>query len=210
MSGHDHLRYTLSLARTCVHQGQAHQALEYLNSIQLEIEDLAGTALSAEYELVYAGALAAMNEPTAEGVFEDALRHVEALAEPESALAMSAHEDYAKYLAGRHATKRARQHYQRAEKFADSLGREQCAAHYQMCVIGLDLQETKSPHLRAFQRLQEAAKDGYTEVQQREAWIHYTEQFGEFEPQLVATRKGAEASADYFRGVLSKIKRGRK
>jgi tetratricopeptide (TPR) repeat protein len=209
MADHADLRYTLDLAKTCVHQGQAHQALEHLRRIKLEIDDLVGDSLWAEHELIYAGALAAMNQGSAETAFEDALKRTEALSNPDLLLAMRVHGDYAKYLAGRCATKRARQQFQQAEKIAETLNREESVAHFQMCVIRLDLQETDDPRLQAFQRLQEAAKDGYHEVQQREAWIHYNEELGGIGLQLVATRKGMEGSVEYFRGVLSKIRRGR-
>jgi hypothetical protein len=210
MADHGNLRYTLDLARACVHKGEAPQALEHLKSIQLEIDDLVGTSFWAEHELIYAGALAGMNQPGADTVFEGAIKRCAELSEPDPALMMAAHEDYAKYLAGRGATERARQQYRQAEKIAESLAREECLAHFQMCLIRLRLEETNDPQRRAFQRLQQASKDGYTEVQQREAWIHYMDQFEGFAPQLVATRKGAEASVDYFRGVLSLIRRGRK
>ena len=210
MADHDNLRYTLDEARSCVYKAQPRRALEHLRSIQSEIDDLVGDPLWAEHELIYACALASMNQPGAEQAFEDTLKRIEVLSDPNLALAMAAHADYAKYLAGRPDAKRARYHYQQAEKIADSLGRDECVAHFQMCVIGIGFKESNSPQLVAFQRLQEAAKDEYTEVQQREAWIHYTDQFEEFKLQLVATRKGSEADVGYFRGVLSEIKRGHK
>jgi hypothetical protein len=209
MADHDNLRYTLDLARACVHKGEAHQSLAYLKSIQSEIDDLAGSSIWAEHEVIYAGALAGMNDRGAETAFEDALKRCIDLPEPDPAILMTAHGDYAKYLAGRLITGRARQHYREAEKIAENLGREECVAHFQMCLIRLGLKEANSPRLPAFQRLREAAKEGYTEVQQLEAWIHYTDQLEGFATQLVATRGGDKASVDYFRGVLSTITRGR-
>jgi hypothetical protein len=210
MADDDKLQCTLDRARTCLYKGLAPQSLEYLRDIQADLDDLYGTSLWAQHQLIYACALAAMNESGAEAAFEDTLGRVSALSEPDLALEMTAQQHYANYLAGRRATKLARQHYQRAEKIANSLGREQDVAHIQMCVIRIGLEESKNPQLVAFQRLQAAAKEGYTEVQQREAWIHYMDQFEEIEPQLVAARKGAEASLEYFRGVLSEIRRNRR
>jgi hypothetical protein len=210
MADTSNLRHILDQARSCIRQAQPHQALEYLRSIQHEMEDLTGSSLWAEHELVYACALAAMNEPAARTAFDEALRRIEGLSEPDLPLTMSAHADYAKYLAGRQSTKSARQHYQAAERIANALEREDCVAHFQMCIERIGLQESKSPHLDAFRKLQEAARDYCTELQKREAWIHYVDEFGEIEPQLVATRRSAEASVEYFRGVLSEIKRGRK
>lgn len=210
MADYENLRCTLDLARTCVYKGQAPQALGYLKGIQLEIDDLVGTSLWAEHELIYACAFAAMNDRYAETAFEDALKRISALSEPDLVLELAAQRDFAKYLAGRRATKRARQHYRQAEEIASGLDREQDVANIQMCVIRIALEESNSPQLRAFQRLQEAAKEGFTEVQQREAWIHYTDQLEDIGEQLVAARKGAEGSVDYFRGVLSEIRRSRK
>lgn len=212
MADHENLRDTLHLARGCVHKGEAPQAFGHLKTVQFEIEDLPGTSFWAEYQLVYAGALAGMNDRAAEAAFEDALDRCARLSEPNPVLEMTAHEDYARYLAGirQPAFGRSRQHYREAERIAENLGREECSAHLQMCVIGLDLRESKSPHLRAFQRLQEAAKDGYTEVQQLQAWIDYKQEIEGFGPQLVETRKGAEPSTDYFRGLLTHIRRARK
>jgi hypothetical protein len=211
MANKQKLRHTLDLAKACVHRGQAPQALEHLKSIQSEIEDLAGSSFWAEHELIYAGALAGMNNHDAKLVFEDAIGRCTRLSEPDPALLMTAHCDYAIYLAGRRATaNQACEHYRQAEQLADSLGLEESVAHFQMCVIGLDLQKTNSPQFAAFQKLQEASRDGYTEVQQREAWIHYTTELDGFGSQLVATRDGAKASTDYFRGVLSAIKRAPK
>jgi hypothetical protein len=210
MADYDNLRSTLDLAKACVHKGQAYQALEHLHSIQFEIDDLVGSSFWAEHAVIYAGALAGMNDAGAETAFEDALKRCGELSEPDLPLAMTAQADYAKYLAGRRATKRAREHYRQAEKIADALGREECVAHLQMCAIRLDLEEAKNPRLSAFQQLQQASKEGYTEIQQREAWFQYTDEIDGLGPQLVATRHGAQASVDYFRGLLSAIRRSRK
>jgi hypothetical protein len=208
MADRDNIRCILDLAKTCVHRGQAPRALEHLRSVQSAIDDLLGTSLAAEFELIFAGALAGMNDPAAEMAFEDALKYITELSEPDLTLAMTAHGEYAKYLAGRRMTIRARQHFQQAERLADSLGLNEHVAHFQMCNIRIQLVETSNvEQLRAFQKLQEAAKDTYTEVQQREAWINYTNEIEDTRKRLVAARKGAEGSVEYFRGALSHIRR---
>lgn len=208
MADHDNLRCTLDLAKTCVHRGQAPRALEHLRSVQSAIDDLPGTSLAAEFELIYAGALAGMNDRSAEMAFEDALKGIAELSEPDLALAMMAHGEYAKFLAGRRVTNRARQHYQQAERIADSLSLNEHAAHFQMCTIRIQLEQTGDlDQLRAFQKLQEAAKDTYTEVQQREAWINYVNEIEDTRKRLVAARKGGEPTVEYFRGALSHIRR---
>jgi hypothetical protein len=205
------LRHILTLARACVHRGQAYQAFGHLQSIESDIEDLAGTSVWAEHLLTYAGALGAMKDSAdaAEQTFNEALKRISALEEPDLALEMLGHEDYGKYLAERRAFKRARNHYGLAERIAEGLDQSEDVARIQLCVIRIDLEERRDPRLRAFQRLKEAAKDGYTHIEQLEAWIHYTVTFQKYGTQVVATRKGDEASVEYFRGVLSLIRRRR-
>lgn len=204
------LRHILDLARACVHRGQAYQALGYLNSVQSQIDDLAETSLWAEHELIYAGALGGMADPGAEVAFEETFERLAKLPEPDQPLKMLAHADFGKYLAEQRAYRRAREHYQFAERLAENLERVEDAAHYQMCIIRIDLEDDRNPQLGALQMLKDAAKDGYTALEQREAWIHYTEEFQGSGTQLVAARKRCEASVDYFRGVLSGIRRRRK
>lgn len=204
------LQHDLDLARADVHRAEAHLALGRLASIQMQIDDLRGTSLWAEHELTYAGALAAMMDPGAHTAFEEALIRISELEEANPALEMRAHEEFGKYLIGKRAFTAARKHYQAAEKVAEELDQVEDVAHFQMCIIRIDLEQDHNPQFVALQKLKEAAKDGYTWQEQREAWIHYTEQFREAGRQLVAARKGTEATVDYFRGVLSEIRRNRK
>jgi|SRR5579859_2016146 len=205
------LRHILTLARACVHRGQAYQAFGHLQSIEPEIDERTGTSLWAEHLLTYAGALGALKDSTAatEQVFSEALKRISALEEADLALEMLGHEDYGKYLAERRIFKRARNHYGLAERIAEGLDQAEDVARIQLCIIRIDLEERKDPRLGAFQRLKEAAKDGYTHIEQREGWIHYTDTFQKYGTQLVATRKGDQASVEYFRGVLSLIRRRR-
>jgi hypothetical protein len=163
----------------------------------------------AEHELIYAGALAAMKDPDATAAFDNTFRRISELSEPNPALKMLAHGDFGKYLAEQRAFTRAREQYGLAERIAESLEQPVDVARFQMCVIRIDLEERKDPRLSAFQKLKEAAKDGYTPVEQLEAWIHYIDAFQGYGKRLVATRKGGDGSVDYFRGVLSEIKRRR-
>ncbi|HTQ60773.1 MAG TPA: hypothetical protein VMI32_11145 [Candidatus Solibacter sp.] len=145
----------------------------------------------------------------AERAFNDALERISMLEEPDPTLEMLGHEDNGKYLAERRAFMRARNHYGLAERIAERLDQIEDVARIQLCVIRIDLDERKDPRLKAFQRMKEAAKDGYTHLEQREGWIHYTDTFQKYGTQLISTRKGDEASVEYFRGVLSLIRRRR-
>jgi hypothetical protein len=204
-------RRVLDMARGCVLRGQAPQALAHLDSIRLEIDDFPGTSVWAEYMLTYAGALAAMRERGAEYSFDDAFKRISQLSEPDPALETRAHGDFGKYLLEQRSFKRAREQYRLAEKIAETLDQsDEDLAHFQMCLIGIELQEKRDPQLHAFQNLRRAAAmDGYTNVDQREAWFHYIDEFQRDSRQMIAARKGNEASVDYFRGVLSPIRRRR-
>jgi hypothetical protein len=205
------IRDILELARRCVLRCQAPQGLAQLESVRLEIDDWAGTSMSAEYELVYAGALGAMRDQGAEYAFEDAFKRISELSEADPALKMRAHGDFGKYLAEQRSFIRAREQYRLAEKIAETLDQaEEDLAHFQMCLIGIELQEQREPRLRAFQNLRRAAlMDGCTDTDQREAWFQYIDEFQRDGRHMVAARMGNDASVDYFRGALSQIRRRR-
>jgi len=203
------LQHDIDLARADVHRGEAHLALGRLNNIQTQVEQLSGSRLWAEHQLVFAGALAAMLDPDAHQAFAEALSRVSKLDDSEQELRMRLHEDFGKYLISKKAQKAAREQYVSAERAAEDLGRPEDVARHQLCIIRIDLQQEGGVRLTAFQNLKRAAKDGYTSVQQRQAWIHYLEESSEMGRRLLAARKGGEASVDYFRGVLSEIRRNR-
>jgi hypothetical protein len=206
------IRCILDLARRCVLRGQAPQAIAHLDSVRLEIDDFAGTSVRAEYELIYAGVLAAMRDPGAEYAFDDAFQRISELSEPDPALKMRAHGEFGKYLAEQLSFRRAREQYRLAEKIAESLDdSDEDLAHFQMCLIGIELQEMGDSQLRAFQSLKRAATidGGANAVDQREAWFHYVDEFRSGTRQMLAARKGNEPTVDYFCGVLSQIRRRR-
>ncbi len=207
------IRRVLDSARACVHRCQGPQAIAHLNDIRLEIDEFTGKPIWAEYALVYAGALGAMMDPGADAAFQEAFDRIFQLPEPDPALRMLAHKDFGKHLAERLAFGLAREHYRLAEKIAEGLDRsEQDLAHFQMCLIGIELQEKQDPYLRHFQSLKRAAAiDGATDIHQREAWFGFIDEFQSDARPMVAARSGkaSEPSVDYFRGVLSQIKRRR-
>jgi hypothetical protein len=204
-------RRILDIARGCVLRGQAPQAIAHLDTIRLEIEDFPGTSAWAEYMLIYAGALAAMRDPAAEYSFDDTIERISKLSEPDPALQARAHGDFGKFLGEQRSFRRAREQYRLAERIAETLDQsEEDLAHFQMCLIGIELQEKRDPQLRAFQNLRHAAlMDGCTDTHQREAWFQYVDEFHRDTRHMLAARKGNETSVDYFRGVLSQIKRRR-
>ncbi|MGB7438580.1 MAG: hypothetical protein WBR26_04360 [Candidatus Acidiferrum sp.] len=207
MTSDERTQQVLNLARAAIHKGQAPLAIEYLKTIQSEIEDLASTSPWAEHELIYAGALAGMNDPAAETAFEETLERISHLSEPNRALEMRAHEDLGKYLAGKRSRSSARNHYQLAERIAVDLDRDEDVARIQLCIIRIDLEESRDPRIVSLQNLRHAAKDCYTAREQHAAWMHYDDEIQSIRNRLIAARKGSEATVDYFRGVLSEIRR---
>ncbi len=207
MTDEESVRHFLDLARRDVLRGQPYQALGHLRTIQSQIDSLPRTSPSAEHELIYAGALAGMNDPGAEAAFEGTFQRISELLEPDPALEMRAHEDFGKYLAGKCAHLTARKHFQSAERIAVDLDWPEDAARIQMCIVRINLETAKDPRLPSFQNLKQAAKDGFTAEEQQTAWIHYCNEIEDRERGLVAARKGDVASVDYFRGVLSAVRR---
>lgn len=202
------LRRILDLARTCVLRGQGPQALAHLDAIRIEVEDLKSAVLSAEFHLTLAGALGGMKDQTAEFAFADVFEFIRQFAEPNPGFQMRAHEEFGKYLAENCSFKRAREQYRLAEKIAEILDLAEDQAHLQMCVIGAELREQKDPRIKSWQNLKKAATTvGANNQHQRDAWIHYVDEFEADGRQRIAARKGEEASVEYFQGVLSLIRR---
>src|SRR5229473_4924585 len=113
------LKHTLDLARTEIQRLRPYVALEHLKSIQVEIDSLPCTSISAEHRLLYAGVLAASGDPGAESEFKQAVQQVLDLPTRDVGLEMRAHEDYGNYL--RRFTRFrtvAREQYQLAKKVA--------------------------------------------------------------------------------------------
>jgi hypothetical protein len=201
------LRHILELARGDVLRGQAPRALEYLRTILSDIDDLPETPIWAEYQLIYAGALAGMNDRGAEAAFEEALMRISVLPESDAGLLLRAHEDFGRYLAGRHSHLIALKHYKAAEGIAVEAGMLEDAARVYLCIVRIDLESSRDPRLESLQNLKKAAKDLYTAREQQRAWVQYCQELEESGRVLVAARKGSVASVDYFRGVLSTVRR---
>jgi hypothetical protein len=210
MANENKFRTAVEMARTCVHRGQVQQAVAHLETIRFEVEELVGTSIWAEFELTYAGALAATQDPAAESVFSDAFKRISELSEPNPCLQGLAHRDFGKYLAEKRSLKRAREQYRLSEKIAESLDQPEEAAHCQMCIRGIDLQERGDRRLGAFQKLKRAAViDGATDTDLLNAWINYVDEIQDGTKRMIAARKESEPSVDYFRGLLSQVKRRR-
>jgi hypothetical protein len=201
------LQHILGLARADVHRGQSLLALGHLKSILEEVDNRPGTALSAEYSLVYAGALAGMGGQEADLAFAEVFRRISKLQEPDHELLFRAHDDYGRYLAGKRAHAAALANYESAERIALEAGMMEDAARVHLCITRIDLESTRDPRLESFRNLKKAAKDLYTAREQQIAWIQYCEDMKEAEQIRVAARHGSVASSEYFRGVLSSIRR---
>ncbi len=201
------LRHILELARADVLRGQAPRALGHLRTVLSDIENLPETSIWAEYQLIYAGALAGMNDRGAEAAFEEVFTRISALQESDTELMFRAHEDFGRYLAGRHSQPLALTHYKSAERIALEAGMLEDAARVYLCIVRIDLESNRDPRLESLQNLKRAAKDLYTACEQQRAWVQYCQELEESGRVLVAARNGSVASVDYFRGALSTVRR---
>lgn len=202
------LQHILNLARADVHRGQSPLALEHLRTIRLDIDGLAGTLPWAEWQLIYAGALAGMNDDGAEMAFEEAFGRISKLEAPDPELMFRAHEDRARYLAGRDAKcRRALEYCKSAERIALEAGMLEDAARMYLCVVRIDLSINNDPRLESLRNLRKAAKDRYTAREQQAAWIQYCHELEDSRDVLHAARNFNAASVEYFRGALATLRR---
>jgi hypothetical protein len=202
------LRQALDLARADVNRQQPHRALNQLRAIDIQIEDSPETYPWAEAKLISAEALAALEDPGAMYEFEEAIRRISSISERDLALEMRAHEHFAKHLAEKRHTGRAREHYQLAERIAEEAELREDADRIHLCIILIDLQSGHDPRLSSFQNLKRAAaEEANTYREQLAAWVHYLDEFRHRQTGLVYARQREVASVDYFRGVLSLIRK---
>ncbi len=141
------LRHILELARADVLRGQAPRALGHLRTVLSDIENLPETSIWAEYQLIYAGALAGMNDRGAEAAFEEVFTRISALQESDTELMFRAHEDFGRYLAGRHSQPLALTHYKSAERIALEAGMLEDAARVYLCIVRIDLESNRDPRV---------------------------------------------------------------
>jgi hypothetical protein len=142
MEGNDeNLVHTLQIARAEVIRLRPHVALEHLRTILRNTEDMPGTSVWAEHQLIYAGALAATGDEASELEFERALERIRNLPTRDIQLEMRAHEDFADFLVRfAHRPSLARQHYESARQLAVEHGLHEPSARLQLRIIKIDLE----------------------------------------------------------------------
>jgi hypothetical protein len=201
-------KHILELARKAIQELKPDLALEHLRGIRREVEDLPGTSISAEHQLLYAGALGASNAEGAQSEYESALHQVCNLHVPDIALEIRAHEDYGNYLRRftRHRTV-AREQYVLAKQLAIESNLPEDSSRLELDIVSLDLQINEDPRLATFQRIKKIALElGCTSQQQLQGWILFCGENEEQEYMLVAARKRREPSEEYLRGLLASLK----
>src|SRR5260370_38902122 len=188
----DKIRSVLKEARACVHRCQEPQALAHPDGIRLKIDDFIRKPVWAAYALVLAVALGAITDPAAPSAFQEAFDRISQLAGPDPALRMLAHKDYGKYLAEQLALGPARKQYRLGKKIAESLEHsDEDLAHFDLCLIGIELQERQDPYLRHFRSVMRAAAiEGATKVQQVGAWFVFVDEFQNRAQPVRAARTG--------------------
>ncbi len=119
------------------------------------------------------------------------------------------HEHFADYLAC-FARQRsvARQHYQAARQSAVERKLLEDNARLQLRIIKIDLESDQDPRLSSFQNFKKAAAELHcTAQEQLAAWMLYWGDSEEKKRGLIATRKASLASVEYFRGLLTSVKK---
>lgn len=207
------IRRAFELARDCVKRGEAPRALAHLHSVLHEIEDRPLTPEWAEYLVIYAGILASMKDEGAETAYNDAFKRISDVPGIPFHLQLRCHDDYGKHLGEKKSPDldRAIRHSEKAREIAESLHQSEDAARLQLRVIYLDLRRRNDAILPDIQNLRKAAReDGYTAVEQLEAWIAHStelEQKGAYIKGARNRGRGCVANVDYWRGRLSEVRR---
>ena len=204
------LKHTLELARTEINRQNPHLALEYLKTVQRDVEDMAGSSAWAEHQLLSAEALSAYGDPAAETEFQEALQRISNLPVRDLGLEMRANEHFGNYLAS-FARRRslARQHYESAKRVAVESSLPEDSARLQLFISKIDLEADQDPRLRSFQNLMKAAAELHSTAQEQlAAWTVYWSYDEQKKQGLVAARGAGIASVEYFLGLLTSVKSG--
>ncbi len=201
------LRHVLDLARAEINRQRPRLALEHLRTIHEQIDQLRTLPLWAEFQLIYAEALSAMNVDAAEHEFQEALSRLSKLNPREPILELRAEEHFADFLSRRGRVPLARGHYQSAESIAVDSGLREDADRIRLSTISMDLQSSNSQQWKSFQNLKKAAAEcNYRHTPQLSAWIRYSDQLREqVNRGLMNAREGEIASPDFFKGLLRSI-----
>jgi len=199
------LRHVIDLARGEINQQRAPLARRYLDEINRDVEECRDPLLSAEYQLAYAEALAATNDPSSENEFQDALDKISNLPDRDPLLEMRCQEHFARHLRriGRRCD--ALKHCESAKKLAVESRLFRDSARIQMLHILLTLEIDKSPQLPALQNLKQAARDGdFTPQEQLAAWMQYCGETVVKEQGLMFAR--GRGTVEYFRVLLKSVR----
>ena len=204
MKDEKHLRHTIERARAEINQQRAPLALRYLDGIRRDVEDLGSPLLSAEYQLAFAEALAAKNDPASVTEFTDALQQISNLPEHDPLLEMRAHEHFARELRYKGRLLEALHHCEAAKKLAIESRLLEDSARIHMLHISVTLKIDQDPRLDNFRNLKLAARGGdFTPQEQLAAWFEYAGE-SEFKKEgLRAARM--RGSVEDFQALLKSV-----
>jgi hypothetical protein len=203
------LDHTVELARAEVNRQRPELAIKHLRTIQSEMENMAGSPIWADHQLLFAEALSAKGDPASETEFEEAFRRIRNLSVRSPDLEMRVYEHFADYLVRfAHRLSLARQYFEAAKKVAVECSRQEDPARLQLRIIAIDLRVDEDPQLESFQNLKRASLEMHsTPQEQLAAWILYQGEVNEKARGLMAARHWSVASVDYFRGLLTSVKK---
>ncbi len=203
------LRHVLDVARGEINRQRPRLALEHLKTIHEQIDELGTGSLWAEFQVIYAEALSAMNMDAAEHEFHEALSRLSQVDPPEPILELRTEEHFADFLSRKGRVPLAREHYQSAENIAVESSLREDADRIRLSIVSMDLQDSKNPQWKSFLNLKRAAAEcNSPHTRQLNVWIRYSEQLQEqIDRGLMNAREGAIASVDHFKSLLTSVER---
>ncbi len=203
------LRHTLDYARKEINRQNAPLALQYLDGIRHEVEELGAGALWAEHRLLLAEAEGAKGDPAAEALFEEALERIVDLSDSRADLEMRAREHFGDYLlcfARRPSL--AQPQYERAKTIAIEGRLFEESAHINLKLIRVHLEIDRDEELANYKIFRGvASKRGYTHQVQLAAWTVHSGNMGKQQVGMRFARQRTVASEEYFLELLESVRK---
>jgi hypothetical protein len=203
------LRHILDSARKEINRQNAPLAMEYLDSIRHELEELGEGPLWAEHRLLLAEAEGAKGDPAAESLFEEALERIVNLPDTRSDMELRAREHFGDYLlCFAHRPSLAQPQYERAKIIAIESRLFEEGAHISLKLIRVHLEIDHDEELANYKIFRGvASKRGYTHQVQLAGWTVHTGNMGKQQVGMRFARQRTVASEEYFINLLESVRK---
>ncbi len=203
------LRRTLDYARKEINRQNAPLALQYLDGIRHEVEELEAGPLWAEHRLLLAEAEGAKGDPVAEALFEESLERIANLSDSRGDLEMRAREHFGDYLlcfARRPSL--AQPQYERAKTIAIEGRLFEESAHISLKLIRVHLEIDRDEELANYKIFRGvASRRAYTHQVQLAAWTVHGGNMGKQQVGRRFARQRTVASEEYFLELLESVRK---